>query len=78
MLSIEDLGGYSVMTEAEVAKQLIINLNQCDLWVQKDILKRCSDWIQSGGNLDDPYIMRQLQFTSRYIEVELAKNKVNN
>lgn len=63
------------MTETEVAKQLIINLNQCDLVVQGDVLKRCSDWIQSGGDLNDPYIMNQLQFTNRYLEVERAKSK---
>lgn len=66
------------MTEAEVAKQLIINLNQCDSVVQKDVLKRCSDWIQSGGNLDDSYIMKQLMFTSRHLEIELAKNRLNH
>lgn len=63
------------MTEAEVAKQLILNLNQCEPVVQQDVIKRCSDWIQSGGNLDDKYIMNQLMFTYRHLEIERAKQK---
>lgn len=63
------------MTEAEVAKQLILNLNQCESVVQQDVIKRCSDWFQSGGSFNDPYIESQLRFTFRHLEIERAKHK---
>lgn len=51
------------------AKQLIFNLAHCDPEVQLDVIKRCSDWIESGGEFNDPYIVRLLQFTFRMRKV---------
>lgn len=51
----------------DVAKQLFIGLAQCDIRVKADVIKRVSDWLESGGEFNDPYIQSQL----RYIEVHL-------
>lgn len=58
------------MKQRDVAKRLIINLAQCESDVQKDVLRRCSDWLESGGKLNDPYILHQLQFTDRHLELK--------
>lgn len=28
----------------------------------KDVTKRVKDWLQSGGNITDPYVARQIQY----------------
>ena len=64
------------MQQHEVAERLIINLSKCEPWVQEDVLRRCSDWLEFGGKLDDPYILNQLQFTDRYLALLKAKESL--
>ena len=66
----------SELKQEVVAKRLIKNLAQCDPTVQQDILRRCSDWISSGGDLNDQYIINQLEFTERYLDI--IRIKANN
>jgi len=66
------------MKSKEVAKQLIVNLAQCEPSVQSDVIRRCADWIESGGNLNDPYILNQLQYTNRHLELLTAQKKFDN
>lgn len=66
------------MKSKEVAKQLIVNLAQCEPSVQSDVIRRCADWIESGGNLNDPYIVNQLQYTNRHLELLTSKKKFDN
>ena len=61
------------MEKHEIAQRLIINLAQCEPEVQSDVLRRCSDWLQFGGELDDPYFMRQVEFTDRHLSIMRAK-----
>ena len=63
--------------ESVVAKRLILNLAQCESIVQQDILRKCSDWVSSGGDLNDQYILNQLQFTDRHLSIERAKARVD-
>lgn len=65
----------SDMEQSIVAKRLITNLAQCDPTVQSDILRRCADWIESGGDFNDQYIINQLEFTGRYLSIQRSKAK---
>ena len=65
----------SDMEQSIVAKRLITNLAQCDSTVQSDILRRCADWIESGGDLNDQYIINQLEFTFRHLGILRSKAK---
>lgn len=55
-----------------------MNLTQCEPVVQQDVLRRCADWFESGGNFDDPYIQNQYLYTCRHLEIMRAKDKVDN
>ena len=61
----------------EIAKLLIMNLTQCEPVVQQDVLRRCADWFESGGNFDDPYIQNQYLYTCRHLEIMRARGKVD-
>lgn len=65
----------SNMEQSDIAKRIITNLAQCDSTVQSDILRRCADWIESGGDLNDQYIINQLEFTDRYLSIQRSKAK---
>ena len=67
-----------IMKQKDVAKQLFINLAQCEPEVQGDIIRRVADWVESGGDLNDPYIENQLQYTNRHLELLSAKKKFDN
>lgn len=66
------------MKQKDVAKQLFINLAQCELGVQSDVIRRVADWVESGGDLNDLYIENQLQYTNRHLELLSAKKKFDN
>ena len=66
------------MKQKDVAKQLFINLAQCEPGVQGDVIRRVADWVESGGDLNDPYIETQLQYTNRHLELLSAKKKFDN
>ena len=51
-------------------KKTINKLLKCDIEVLKDINKRMTDWIASGGKEDDPYIKQQLRFAEHFIKKE--------
>lgn len=38
------------------------------LFVLKDIDKRITDWLATGGKEDDPYIEQQLRFAKRFVK----------
>ena len=38
--------------------------------VALDVLTRITDWIMSGGSLEDEYIKKQLKFASQFIPSE--------
>lgn len=52
---------------AEIAHRL-------PLVVLQDIDKRTTDWLASGGNVDDPYIEQQLRFARNFIKREEELN----
>ena len=64
------------MDNQDVARRLIINLSQCESEVQNDVLRRCSDWLDFGGQFTDPYIIHQLQFTDRHLQIKRAKDSL--
>lgn len=37
--------------------------------ILKDVDKRISDWLASGGNEDDDYIKQQLRYIERYLNI---------
>lgn len=43
--------------------------------VVNDVNKRISDWLSSGGNLDDPYIKQQWKYIENYINVYRSKDR---
>ena len=63
--------------QGDVAKRLLLNLAQCESVVQQDVIRRCADWISSGGDLNDQYILNQLQFTDRHLAILRAKVQVD-
>lgn len=66
------------MKSKEVAKQLFINLAQCEPCVQSDVIRRVTDWLESGGELNDPYIEGQLRYTQRHLDLLTAQKKFDN
>lgn len=64
-------------SQGDVAKRLILNLAQCEPVVQQDVIRRCADWISSGGDLNDQYILNQLQFTDRHLAILRTKVTVD-
>lgn len=66
------------MKQKDVAKQLFINLVQCEPEVQRDVIRRVADWVESGGDLNDPYVENQLQYTNRHLEILSSKKKFDN
>lgn len=61
----------------EIAKLLIMNLAQCEPQVQQDVLRRCNDWFQSGGDIEDDYIKKQYLYTCRHLELLVSRGKVD-
>ena len=43
--------------------------------ILEDVDKRISDWLSSGGSLEDDYINQQYKYIEMYIEME---NKLNS
>ena len=66
------------MKQKDVAKQLFINLVQCEPEVQRDVIRRVADWVESGGDLNDPYVENQLQYTNRHLKILSSKKKFDN
>lgn len=66
------------MKSEETLKQLFMNLAKCSIEVKADVIKRVSDWIESGGSLEDPYIVNQLQYTERHLELLTDRQKFDN
>lgn len=48
--------------EVQIAKALIISLRDTRNESREDVVKRCADWIESGGEFSDPYIEGQLNY----------------
>lgn len=44
------------------------------LIILKDINTRISDWLASGGSIDDPYIKQQFRFANNYLKI-VERNK---
>ncbi len=42
--------------------------HQLPTWVLQGIDKRTTDWLASGGKVDDPYIEQQLRFARNVIK----------
>lgn len=66
------------MKPKDVAKQLFINLAQCEPAVQGDVIRRVTDWLENGGKFNDPYVMNQLQYTQRHLELLTIQKKFDN
>lgn len=66
------------MKSKDVAKQLFINLSMCEDRVKADVIRRVSDWLESGGKLSDPYVYNQLQYTNRHLELLTDNQKFDN
>ena len=57
------------MKQKDVAKELIIGLASCENSVKADLIRRVADWVESGGDLNDPYVMNQLRYVQRHLEL---------
>ena len=42
--------------------------DQLPLVVSTDVMKRCGDWLASGGKENDPYIKQQLEYAKKMIK----------
>ena len=45
------------MKQKDVAKELIIGLASCEDSVKADVIRRVADWVESGGDLNDQYML---------------------
>lgn len=66
------------MKQKDIAKELIINLAKCEDSVKADVIRRVADWLESGGDLNDDYIMNQLRYTQRHLELLTPQKKFDN
>lgn len=46
---------------------LVLNYN-IPSHITEDVLRRVTDWISSGGNEADSYIMQQVRYIKRYLK----------
>lgn len=47
---------------------LVLNYN-IPFHITEDVSRRVIDWIASGGNEDDSYIMQQVRYIKNYLKV---------
>lgn len=62
------------MKQKDVAKELFVNLASCENSVKADVIRRVADWVESGGDLNDDYVLNQLGYTQRHLEL-LSEDK---
>lgn len=62
------------MKQKDVAKELFVNLASCENSVKADVIRRVADWVESGGDLNDDYVLNQLRYTQRHLEL-LSEDK---
>lgn len=62
------------MKQKDVAKELSVNLASCENSVKADVIRRVADWVESGGDLNDDYVLNQLRYTQRHLEL-LSEDK---
>lgn len=48
-----------------------LNKNKILNYVENDVKQRINDWINSGGNISDPYVQKQNEYLKQ------VKNKFN-
>lgn len=51
--------------ECQNAKALFISLRDTSPAIREDVVKRVADWIESGGEFDDSYVLGQLEFAKK-------------
>ena len=56
------------MNEFKNYSELRFNLDLIPAGVALDVMSRITDWLVSGGNIDDNYIKTQLEFASKFIQ----------
>lgn len=56
------------MSEFKNYSELRFNLDLIPAGVALDVMSRITDWLVSGGNIDDNYIKKQLEFASKFIQ----------
>ena len=56
------------MNEFKNYSELRFNLELLPTNVALDIMSRISDWLISGGTIEDSYIKKQLEFASEFIQ----------
>ena len=58
------------MKEFKTFTEFRFNMDLVPVAVAFDVVVRVNDWLLSGGNIEDEYIKRQLQYVSQFIEVK--------
>lgn len=48
--------------------EILLIADQLPLVVLQDINQRIGDWLASGGNENNPYILQQLRFAKRFVK----------
>lgn len=43
------------------------HIDEIPVKILDDIDKRITDWLSSGGTMEDPYIMQQYRFAENYL-----------
>lgn len=56
------------MSEFKNYSELRFNLELLPTHIALDVMSRITDWLVSGGNIDDNYIKKQLEFASKFIQ----------
>jgi len=56
------------MKEFKNFTEFRLNMHLIPSLVALDVMIRINDWIISGGNLEDEYIINQLKYASKFIE----------
>lgn len=55
------------MKEFKNFTEFRLNINLVPDVVALDVMNRIKDWLESGGNLDDDYVKKNLSFASQFI-----------
>ena len=56
------------MNEFKNYSELRFNLELLPTHIALDVMARISDWLVSGGTVEDEYIKRQLEYASKFIQ----------
>ncbi|QEK11676.1 hypothetical protein FQB35_04480 [Crassaminicella thermophila] len=61
------------MVKIKTMQDLISNSKYLPQSVVEDINRRITDWLASGGNIDDDYIQQQFRYAEKFVNQELKR-----